>query len=54
MHRVIRSPVPRNDTKLLKCNMRTKNLKKTKGHESRDQDGEQSDARLDCASFFSF
>lgn len=32
--------------------MRTKNLKKTKGHESRDQDGEQSDARLDCASFF--
>lgn len=32
--------------------MSTKNLKKTKGHESRDQDGEQSDARLNCASLF--
>lgn len=53
MHRVIRSPsVPRNDTKLLECNTSTGNLKKTKGHETRDEDSEQSDARLGCASFF--
>lgn len=53
MHRVIRSPsVPRNDTNLLECNTSTGNLKKTKGHETRDEDSEQSDARLGCASFF--